>query len=165
MLTLEADSGSVERRLAAVIFAVWDARMCWPGGGMPGAGAARPGRRGAGVASAAMLRDNLRTGTTARKALRAAAADGQPTDLPVHEQAEARVLGGLITRRGRDRNHRRGHREGGLVHGWVMSARTGRHRAARPRDTAARLSRRVGGVPQSLGYSLLVAGTVRLVSR
>jgi len=46
--------------------------------------------------AASMAFDNLRTGYTARKAARAAAANGEPTDLPAHEQAEAEVLAGLI---------------------------------------------------------------------
>jgi single-stranded DNA-binding protein len=45
--------------------------------------------------SASMTFDSLRTGYAARKASRAAAANGQPTDLPVHEEAEARVLAGV----------------------------------------------------------------------
>jgi single-stranded DNA-binding protein len=49
--------------------------------------------------SASMLWGNLRTGAAARQALRAAAANGQPTSLPAHEQAEARILAGLITTR------------------------------------------------------------------
>lgn len=47
--------------------------------------------------AASMLRDGLRTGYEARKAARAAAANGEPTDLPVHEEAEARVLAGVTT--------------------------------------------------------------------
>jgi single-stranded DNA-binding protein len=45
--------------------------------------------------AASMAFDTLRTGYTARKAARAAAANGQPTDLPAHEQAEAEVLAGV----------------------------------------------------------------------
>ena len=47
--------------------------------------------------AASMAFDTLRTGYAARKAARAAAANGQPTDLPAHEQAEAEVLAGLVT--------------------------------------------------------------------
>lgn len=47
--------------------------------------------------AASMLYDELRTGHASRRTARAAAADGQPTDLPVHEEAEARVLAGLTT--------------------------------------------------------------------
>jgi single-stranded DNA-binding protein len=46
--------------------------------------------------AASMAYDTLRTGYTARRAARAAAANGQHTDLPAHEQAEAEVLAGLI---------------------------------------------------------------------
>ncbi len=42
-----------------------------------------------------MAFDQLRTGYAARKAARAAAADGQPTGLPAGEQADARVLAGV----------------------------------------------------------------------
>ena len=42
-----------------------------------------------------MAFDTLRTGFAARKAARAAAANGEPTDLPADEQAEARVLNGV----------------------------------------------------------------------
>jgi single-stranded DNA-binding protein len=45
--------------------------------------------------AASMARDNLRTGYATRKAARAAAANGEPTDLPAHEQAEAQVLAGV----------------------------------------------------------------------
>ncbi len=47
--------------------------------------------------AASMTFDSLRTGYSARKAARAAAANGEPTDLPVHEEAEARVLAGVTT--------------------------------------------------------------------
>ena len=47
--------------------------------------------------AASMAFDTLRTGFAARKAARAAAADGQPTDLPADEQAEARTLSGVTT--------------------------------------------------------------------
>ena len=47
--------------------------------------------------AASMAFDNLRTGYAARKAARAAAANGQPNDLPAGEQAEARVLRGVST--------------------------------------------------------------------
>ena len=47
--------------------------------------------------AASMARDNLRTGYAARKAARAAEANGEPTDLPAHEQAEAQVLAGITT--------------------------------------------------------------------
>ena len=47
--------------------------------------------------AASMAFDSLRTGYAARKAARAAAANGQPNDLPAHEQAEARVLRGVTT--------------------------------------------------------------------
>jgi single-stranded DNA-binding protein len=47
--------------------------------------------------AASMAFDNLRTGYAARKAARAAAANGQPNDLPAHEQAEAQVLRGVTT--------------------------------------------------------------------
>ena len=46
--------------------------------------------------AASMAYDSLRTGYAARKAARAAAANGEPTDLPAHEQAEAQVLSGVI---------------------------------------------------------------------
>src|SRR6185437_8183708 len=44
--------------------------------------------------AASMTFDTLRTGYAARKAARAAAANGEATDLPAHEQAEALVLAG-----------------------------------------------------------------------
>ena len=47
--------------------------------------------------AASMAFDNLRTGYAARKAARAAAANGQPNDLPAGEQAEVRVLRGVTT--------------------------------------------------------------------
>lgn len=47
--------------------------------------------------AASMAFDSLRTGYTARKAARAAAANEQPNDLPAHEQAEARTLSGVIS--------------------------------------------------------------------
>jgi single-stranded DNA-binding protein len=47
--------------------------------------------------AASMTFDSLRTGYAARKAARAAAADGEPNNLPAHEQAEARVLSGVTT--------------------------------------------------------------------
>ncbi len=47
--------------------------------------------------AASMAFDSLRTGFAARKAARAAAANGQPNDLPAGEQAEARVLRGVTT--------------------------------------------------------------------
>lgn len=47
--------------------------------------------------AASMAFDTLRTGYAARKAARAAAANGQPSDLPVQDQADLRVLGGLTT--------------------------------------------------------------------
>ena len=47
--------------------------------------------------AASMAFDSLRTGYAARKAARAAAANGQPNDLPAGEQAEARVLRGVTT--------------------------------------------------------------------
>jgi single-stranded DNA-binding protein len=46
--------------------------------------------------AASMAFDSLRTGYAARKAARRAAANGEPNDLPAGEQAEARVLGGVI---------------------------------------------------------------------
>jgi single-stranded DNA-binding protein len=46
--------------------------------------------------AASMAFDSLRTGYAARKAARAAAANGEPTDLPAHEQAEAEVLAGVL---------------------------------------------------------------------
>ena len=45
--------------------------------------------------AASMAFDTLRTGFAARKAARAAAANGKPADLPADEQAEARVLRGV----------------------------------------------------------------------
>lgn len=47
--------------------------------------------------AASMAFDSLRTGYAARKAARAAAANGQPNCLPAHEQAEAEVLRGVTT--------------------------------------------------------------------
>jgi len=47
--------------------------------------------------AASMAYDSLRTGYAARRAARAAAANGEATDLPVHEEAEARVLAGVTT--------------------------------------------------------------------
>ena len=47
--------------------------------------------------AASMAFDSLRTGYAARKAQRLAAANGEPNDLPAHEQAEARVLAGVTT--------------------------------------------------------------------
>ena len=47
--------------------------------------------------AASMAFDSLRTGYAARKAARAAAANGQPNDLPAHEQAEMQVLAGVTT--------------------------------------------------------------------
>jgi single-stranded DNA-binding protein len=47
--------------------------------------------------AASMAFDSLRTGYAARKAQRLAAANGEPNDLPAHEQAEARVLSGVTT--------------------------------------------------------------------
>jgi len=45
--------------------------------------------------AASMAFDTVRTGYAARKAARLAAANGEPNDLPAHEQAEARVLAGV----------------------------------------------------------------------
>jgi single-stranded DNA-binding protein len=45
--------------------------------------------------AASMAFDDLRTGYAARKAARAAAAEGQPTGLPASEQADAEVLAGV----------------------------------------------------------------------
>lgn len=45
--------------------------------------------------AASMAFDSLRTGYGARRAARGAAANGQPNDLPAHEQAEARVISGV----------------------------------------------------------------------
>jgi single-stranded DNA-binding protein len=47
--------------------------------------------------AASMAFDQLRTGYATRKAARAAAANGQPNDLPAGEQAEARVISGVTT--------------------------------------------------------------------
>ena len=47
--------------------------------------------------AASMAFDSLRTGYASRKAARAAAANGEPNDLPAHEQAEAQVLSGVTT--------------------------------------------------------------------
>jgi single-stranded DNA-binding protein len=47
--------------------------------------------------AASMAFDELRTGYATRKAARAAAANGQPNDLPVGEQAEVRVISGVTT--------------------------------------------------------------------
>ena len=47
--------------------------------------------------AASMAFDSLSTGYAARKAARAAAANGMPTDLPAHEQAEVSVLAGVTT--------------------------------------------------------------------
>jgi hypothetical protein len=44
-----------------------------------------------------MAFDTLRTGYAERKAARTAAANGQPTNLPAAEQADARVLAGVTT--------------------------------------------------------------------
>jgi single-stranded DNA-binding protein len=45
--------------------------------------------------AASMAFDTLRTGYADRKAARQAAANGQPTDLPAADQADARVLAGV----------------------------------------------------------------------
>ena len=45
--------------------------------------------------AASMAFDTVRTGFAARKAARRAAANGEPTDLPADEQAEARALHGV----------------------------------------------------------------------
>lgn len=45
--------------------------------------------------AASMAFDNLRTGYAARKNARQAAANGEPSDLPADEQAEAEVLRGV----------------------------------------------------------------------
>ncbi len=45
--------------------------------------------------AASMAFDTLRTGYADRKAARAAAANGQPNDLPASEQADAQVLAGV----------------------------------------------------------------------
>ena len=47
--------------------------------------------------AASMAYDTLRTGYADRKNARAAAANGQPTDLPAGEQADAQVLAGLTS--------------------------------------------------------------------
>ena len=47
--------------------------------------------------AASMAFDSLRTGYAARKAARAAAANGEANDLPAGEQAEVRVLRGVTT--------------------------------------------------------------------
>ncbi len=47
--------------------------------------------------AASMAFDTLRTSYAARKAARLAAANGEPNDLPAHEQAEAQVLAGVTT--------------------------------------------------------------------
>ena len=47
--------------------------------------------------AASMATDTVRTGYAARKAARAAAANGQPNDLPAADQADARVLAGVTT--------------------------------------------------------------------
>ena len=47
--------------------------------------------------AASMAFDTLRTGYAARKAAKLAAANGQPTDLPADQQAEARVIAGVTT--------------------------------------------------------------------
>jgi single-stranded DNA-binding protein len=47
--------------------------------------------------AASMAVDTLRTGYTTRKAAKAAAANGQPNDLPAQEQADLRVLAGVTT--------------------------------------------------------------------
>jgi len=47
--------------------------------------------------AASMAFDSLRTNYAARKAARAAAANGEPNDLPAGEQAEVRVLRGVTT--------------------------------------------------------------------
>jgi single-stranded DNA-binding protein len=47
--------------------------------------------------AASMAFDSLRTGFAARKAARAAAANGEPNDLPASEQAEAQVLRGVTS--------------------------------------------------------------------
>ena len=47
--------------------------------------------------AASMAFDSLRTNYAARRAARAAAANGEMTDLPAHEQAEAEVLAGVTT--------------------------------------------------------------------
>ena len=47
--------------------------------------------------AASMAFATLRTGYAARKAAKAAAANGQPSDLPADQQAEARVIAGVTT--------------------------------------------------------------------
>ena len=47
--------------------------------------------------AASMAFDTLRTNYSARRAARAAAANGDPTDLLAHEEAEAQVLAGITT--------------------------------------------------------------------
>ena len=47
--------------------------------------------------AASMAFDSLRTNYAARRAARAAAANGETTGLPAHEQAEAEVLAGVTT--------------------------------------------------------------------
>jgi len=47
--------------------------------------------------AASMTFDTLRTGYADRKAARAAAANGQPSDLPAAEQADAKVLAGVTS--------------------------------------------------------------------
>ncbi len=47
--------------------------------------------------AASMAFDTLHTGYAARKAERLAAANGEPSDLPAAEQAEAQVLAGVTT--------------------------------------------------------------------
>ena len=47
--------------------------------------------------AASMAYDQLRTGYAARKAARAAAANGEDTDLPAAGQADAQVLAGVTT--------------------------------------------------------------------
>ena len=47
--------------------------------------------------AASMAFDTLRTGYAARKAARAAAANGEPRDLPAQEQADLQVLAGVTT--------------------------------------------------------------------
>jgi single-stranded DNA-binding protein len=47
--------------------------------------------------AASMAFDTLRTGYTDRKAMRQAAAEGRPNDLPAADQADARVLAGVTS--------------------------------------------------------------------
>ncbi len=47
--------------------------------------------------AASMAFDSLRTGYAARKAARQAASNGEATDLPANEQAEAQVIAGVTT--------------------------------------------------------------------